>query len=137
MREEIIRFLKSVAINEFGFKEWNDYLENKSFEPYKFESSKFYVVFDNDNNIIATIGALKKDEDIIKLNSFYVKKEYRYHKIGTKLFDKIIEFSKSNNYKKIILCTYDKYEIATAFYQRRGFKIYKNDEYERWYEKEL
>lgn len=56
------------------------------------------IVFDNENNIIATIGGLKVDDETIKLNSFYVKKDYRYHKIGTKLYNEIIKFSK----KKII-----------------------------------
>lgn len=137
LRNEIVDFLKSVAIDEFGFNEWKDYLENKSFEPYKKDSSKFLVVFDNENNIIATIGGLKVDDEIIKLNSFYVKKDYRYHKIGTKLYNEIIKFSKDKNYKYMILCTYDRYDIATKFYQNREFRIYKNDELERWYKKEL
>lgn len=137
LRNEIVDFLKSVAIDEFGFNEWKDYLENKSFEPYKKDSSKFLVVFDNENNIIATIGGLKVDDKTIKLNSFYVKKDYRYHKIGTKLYNEIIKFSKDRNYEYMILCTYDRYDIATKFYQKRGFKIYKNDELERWYKKEL
>lgn len=137
LRNEIVDFLKSVAIDEFGFNEWKDYLENKSFEPYKKDSSKFLVVFDNENNIIATIGGLKVDDEIIKLNSFYVKKDYRYHKIGTKLYNEIIKFSKDRNYKYMILCTYDRYDIATKFYQKREFRIYKNDELERWYKKEL
>lgn len=137
LRNEIVDFLKSVAIDEFGFNEWKDYLENKSFEPYKKDSSKFFVVFDNENNIIATIGGLKVDDKTIKLNSFYVKKDYRYHKIGTKLYNEIIKFSKDRNYEYMILCTYDRYDIATKFYQKRGFKIYKNDELERWYKKEL
>ncbi len=136
-RNKIIDFLKSVAIDEFGFKEWKDYLENKSFEPYKSDSSEFLIVFDNENNIIATIGALKVDDETIKLNSFYVKKDYRYHKIGTKLYNEIIKFSKEMDYKYMILCTYDRYDIATKFYQKQGFKIYKNDELERWYKKEL
>lgn len=137
LRGEIINFLKSVAIDEFGFDEWKDYLENKSFEPYKKDSSKFLVVFDNQDNIIATVGGLMVDEETIKLNSFYVKKDYRYHKLGTKLYNEIIKFSKRKNYKYMILCTYDKYDIATKFYQKREFKIYKNDELERWYKKEL
>lgn len=137
LRLDIIEFLKGVAIDEFGFNEWKDYLENKSFEPYKNGTSKFLIVYNNDNNIIATIGGLMKDNETIKLNSFYVKKDYRYHKIGTKLYNEIIKFSKEQNYKYMILCTYDKYDVATKFYQKRGFKIYKNDELERWYKKEL
>ena len=137
LKIKVIEFLKSVAIDEFGFKEWKNYLENKSFEPYKKDTSKFLIVVDNDNNIIATIGGLKVDEETIKLNSFYVKKEYRFNRIGTKLYNELIEYSKKMNYKYMILCTYDKYDIATKFYQNRGFRIYKNDELERWYKKEL
>lgn len=137
LKYKIIYFLKSVAIDEFGFSEWKDYLENKSFEPYKLESSKFLIALDNDNNIIATIGALKKDEETIKINSFYVKKDYRFNKIGTKLYNEIINFSKERGYKYVILCTYDKYDIATKFYQKRGFKICDIHESERWYKKEL
>lgn len=137
LRTQIIEFLKSVAIDEFGFKEWKNYLENKSFEPYKTDYSKFMIVFDNDDNIIATIGGLQVDNETIKLNSFYVKKDYRYHKIGTNLYNELIKYSKKMNYKYMILCTYDKYDIATKFYQKRGFRIYKNDEFERWYKKEL
>ena len=95
------------------------------------------IVFDNDDNIIATIGGLQVDNETIKLNSFYVKKDYRYHKIGTNLYNELIKYSKKMNYKYMILCTYDRYDVATKFYQKRGFKIYKNDELERWYKKEL
>lgn len=137
LRTQIVEFLKSVAIDEFGFKEWKNYLEKKSFEPYKTDYSKFMIVFDNDDNIIATIGGLQVDNETIKLNSFYVKKDYRYHKIGTNLYNELIKYSKKMNYKYMILCTYDKYDIATKFYQKRGFRIYKNDEFERWYKKEL
>lgn len=137
LRTQIIKFLKSVAIDEFGFKEWKNYLENKSFEPYKTDYSKFMIVFDNDDNIIATIGGLQVDNETIKLNSFYVKKDYRYHKIGTNLYNELIKYSKKMNYKYMILCTYDRYDVATKFYQKRGFRIYKNDELERWYKKEL
>ena len=137
LRTQIIEFLKSVAIDEFGFKEWKNYLENKSFEPYKTDYSKFMIVFDNDDNIIATIGGLQVDNETIKLNSFYVKKDYRYHKIGTNLYNELIKYSKKMNYKYMILCTYDRYDVATKFYQKRGFRIYKNDELERWYKKEL
>lgn len=51
------------------------------------------IVLDGDN-IIATIGGLKVDDYTIKLNSFYVKKEYRYQRIGRELYDRLIKFSK-------------------------------------------
>ena len=137
LRTNIIDFLKSVAIDEFGFNEWKEYLEHKSFTPYKIDTSKFLVMFNDTNDIIATIGALKVDEESIKLNSFYVKKEYRYQHLGTKLYNKIINYSIEKGYKSMILCTYDKYDVATKFYQNRNFRKYKTEELERWYRKDL
>lgn len=136
-KDRVISFLKSVAIDEFGFSKWKNYLENKHFEPYYKNDSCFLITHDQDENIIATIGALKVNEDTIKINSFYVKDEYRFSGIGTKIYNQIVDFCKKNNYKEIILCTYDKFDIATNFYQKRGFKIYKTDEEERWYKKVL
>lgn len=137
LRNKIIEFLKSVTIDEFGFKEWKDYLETKDFEPYKTEYSKFMIVLDGDN-IIATIGGLKVDDYTIKLNSFYVKKEYRYQGIGKELYNRLIDFSIKMNYKYMILCTYDEYDIATTFYEKEGFKLFEENEYkQRWYKKEL
>ena len=111
LRNKIIEFLKSVTIDEFGFKEWKDYLENKDFSPYKTEHSKFMIVLDGDN-IIATIGGLQVDDYTIKLNSFYVKREYRYQGIGKELYNRLIDFSIKMNYKYMILCTYDEYDIC-------------------------
>ena len=37
----------------------------------------------------------------------------------------------------MILCTYDKYDVATKFYKNRDFRIFKNDELEHWYKKDL
>ena len=137
LRTNIIEFLKSIAIDEFGFNEWKEYLEHKSFTPYKIDTSKFLVMFNKTNDIIATIGALKVDEESIKLNSFYVKKEYRYQHLGTKLYNEIINYSIEKGYKSMILCTYDKYDVATKFYKNRDFRIFKNDELEHWYKKDL
>ena len=53
------------------------------------------------------------------------------------VINEIINFSKERGYKYVILCTYDKYDIATKFYQKRGFKICDIHESERWYKKEL
>ena len=71
MRQQVIDFLKSVAIDEFGFSEWKQYLENKDFSSYEKGESIFYVAYLG-NQIIATCGGLKKDDTTIKLNSFYI-----------------------------------------------------------------
>ena len=134
MREDVINFLKSVAIDEFGFSEWKQYLENKDFSSYEKGESIFLVVY-YQGQIIATCGGLKKDEQTIKLNSFYVGKQYRYQKIGSKLFSKFEQFAKQNGFSQIILCTYKQYENAWHFYSKRGFYLYEKDGHELWCKK--
>ena len=134
-KNDVINFLIDVAIGEFGFYEWEDYLKNKDFTPYEKKDSLFLMVLDN-NKLIGTIGLLKVDDNTLKLNSFYVNKDYRNNKIGTELYDIAINFAKNNNYKKIILCTYDKFDIASKFYNNRGFYLQrKEDNGEIWLEK--
>lgn len=135
-KDKIINFLISIAIDEFGHHNWLDYLKNKDFTPYLLNDSKFLIVLE-DKKIIATIGALKVDKNIIKINSFYIDKNYRGKKLGTKLYNLILDFSKQNNYKEIILCTYDEYSIAKIFYDKNGFKLYKIDGNEKWMKKDI
>lgn len=130
LKKQIIDFLKNQAIDEFGFVEWKDYLENKDFTPYLTNESLFVIIYDN-NKIIATIAGLKKDIYTIKLNSFYVDKDYRNKKLGKYLYNLFYEFSKKY-YKTIILCTYDVFDIAYNFYQKQNFILYKIDGKEKW-----
>lgn len=135
LKTKIIDFLIEIAVCEFKHDTWLDYFKDKDFSPYKLNTSKFFIAMENDE-IIATCGMLMIDSDIVKLNSFYVKSEYRYNGIGKKLFSMAIDFAIKNNYKKIILCTNNDYKLATRFYEKHGFKTYKmEDNYENWMEK--
>lgn len=135
-KEKIISFLISICIDEFNHYNWMDYLKNKDFSPYTLNDSLFLIALHN-NEIIGSIGALKVNKDTIKINSFYVKKEYRNKKIGTSLYNKIINFIENNNYKEIILCTYDSYNVASIFYKKNNFILYKIDGEEKWMKKQL
>ncbi len=138
LREEIVNFIKSIAIDEFGFKEWKDYLENKDFSSYENGESIFIIVKNESDEIIATCGGLKVDSETIKLNSLYVEKSYRGQHIGSILYQKVEEFAKEKGFKYIILCTYEKFDMAKDFYKKRGFKLYKiEEEIELWCKKEI
>lgn len=137
-KEEIIEFLIEIASDEFGYHEWEKYFKEKSFEPYKKEGSKFYVVLNKADQIIGTCGGLKQSDETIKLNSFYMSPNYREHGIGGKVYKLLLEYAMEAKYKEIILCTYKKFDIAVQFYEKRGFKVYKiEDNGEMWYKKEL
>lgn len=132
-KKQIIQFLKEVTIDEFGFKEWDDYLTNKDFSPYHKQDSMF-LLLRIENKIIGTIGGLKVDNNTIKLNSFYIKKEYRNKKLGMLLYQLFYNFAQKY-YKEIILCTYNIFSIATQFYEKQGFVLYKQEGKELWMKK--
>lgn len=136
-KEKIIEFLIRVAIGEFGYTEWENYFKTKSFEPYENNQGEFLIALNSQGDIIGTCGALKKTDATIKLNSFYILSEYRDKGIGKKLYDKVMEYIVEKNYKEIILCTFEKFNIAIEFYKKRGYKLYETIDDEFWYKKEL
>lgn len=135
-KKEIIDFLIKIAVDEFKHYNWIDYLNNKDFSPYLLDDSKFLIAI-KDNQIIGTIGGLKIDDKIIKLNSFYVDNKYRNQGIGKKLYRLLLYFCKEKQYKTIILCTYDEYDIAKKIYDKENFILYKEDGNEKWMKKEI
>lgn len=139
-QNQIKDFLIDICVNEFHKISWLDYLQNKDFSPY-LKDSNFIIVLD-DNQIIATCGMLKINEDIIKLNSFYVKKNYRHKGIGNKIFDISESFAKNNGFKKIILCAHKSFSDSIEFYNNHNYKLYKvetdnMEEPELWYIKNI
>lgn len=136
-KDKIIEFLIEVAIKEFGYKEWENYYRTKSFEPYKCDEGKFLIALDSNNEIVGTCAALKKTEETIKLNTFYILSEYRSRGLGKKLYNIIMDYILENNYKEVILCTFEKFNIAIQFYKKRGYELYETIDDEFWYKKEL
>lgn len=136
-KNQIIDFLIEVAIGEFGYTEWENYFKTKSFEPYKNNEGKFLIALNSDEKIIGTCAALKKTEETVKLNTFYILSEYRSIGLGKQLYNKVMDYIQENNYKEIILCTFEKFSIAIEFYKKRGYKLYETVDDEFWYKKEL
>lgn len=136
-KDEIIQFLIDVAIGEFGYTEWENYFKTKSFEPYKNNEGEFLIALNSKGKIIGTCGGLKKTDTTIKLNTFYILSEYRDKGIGKKLYNMIMDYILEKNYKEIILCTFEKFNIAIKFYEKRGYKLYETIDDEFWYKKEL
>lgn len=79
--------------------------------------NSFYIALNSDNEIIGTLGirGYDKNFEIFKGNysqdrtaslwRTYIDKEYKRHKIGTKLVSIAEEFAKNHNYKEIYLHT--------------------------------
>lgn len=136
-REDIIKFLIQITSEEFGFTDWRDYFEHKLVEKYKTEKNTFWIALNKENQVIGTCGGLQQNNNIIKMNCFYINSKYRNLGIGQKLYDLFLNFAKKENYKEIILCTFKEFDIAIKFYEKRGFELYETTEDEFWYRKKL
>lgn len=136
-REDIIKFLIQITSEEFGFTDWRDYFEHKLVEKYKIGNNNFWIALNKENQVIGTCGGLQQNNNTIKMNCFYINSKYRNLGIGQKLYDLFLNFSKKENYKEIILCTFKEFDIAIKFYEKRGFELYETTEDEFWYRKKL
>ena len=65
----------------------------------------------------------QKENKVWELKKLYVSSTYRGEGIAHKLYDKLIDYAKKNNIKRIELGTYNKMKAAVKFYEKKGFKI--------------
>lgn len=135
---QIVEFIKEIAIKEYKYIDWEDYFRRMEFSKYKNnDDSKFYIALNNKNEIVGTIGALKITNEEVKMNSLYVRKDYRQLGIAKKLYELLLQFVKSKNYKVITLRTFLKFTNAINFYENNGFIKYNQDDESYFYKKEI
>ncbi len=95
----------------------------------------FYILEINDK-IVGTIAVIKKG-NIAELKRWYVDKEFQGKGYGSKLLDKAILFCKKNKVNKIEFETNKKFLKAHLLYEKRGFKVVREDDRSFYMEKEL
>ncbi len=77
--------------------------------------------------VIGTIAVRKISGEIGEIKRFYVAKEYRGQKYGSELLDFALAFCSDSGFKKCVLDTDMTQKDAQRLYERRGFKIYRQD----------
>ncbi len=135
--KDIVNHIKKIAMDEFEYNDWENYFNRMSFEEYKNEGSKFWIVLNGKDEVIGTIGALKVSSEEVKMNSLYVNKDYRKLGIAKELYELLINFSKQQGYKKVTLRTFFKFTNAINFYEKIGFVKYDQDDESYFYIKTL
>jgi len=101
--KDIVKHIRKIAMEEFEYKDWEDYFNRMSFEEYQNEGSKFWIALNDKDEVIGTVGALKVSTEEIKMNSLYVNIDYRKLGIAKELYELLINFAKQQSYKKITL----------------------------------
>ena len=140
---EIISFDKKYVKN---FHDLNiEWLENYFYvEPHDKEvlenpvsyiiDNKGYIFFAKYNNEIVGTVALIKEKECYELSKMAVSPKYQGLKIGQKLMEKCIDFSKQKGWNKIMLYSNRKLNPAISLYKKVGFKeveLEKDVHYER------
>ena len=92
-------------------------------------NNNYYLIYYNNELAgfskiqLNTINNNIKAKNITKLDRFYLLKDFYGKKLGLKLFEFNIEFSKKNQQKGIWLAVWVENKRAIKFYEKAGFKI--------------
>lgn len=89
---------------------------------------------EEDTAIIGCVALMKMEENVFELTKMAVKPEYRGQKIGQKLMDYTLAYSKSQHWDHLIIYSNRKLENAIYLYKKYGFEeipIENNNPYSR------
>ena len=67
-KNEIIRFVEKVAIDEYGYHNWKKDIDNMFFDIYKEKANNFFIALNTYGEIVGTCAGLKQTDEVIKLN---------------------------------------------------------------------
>lgn len=106
------------------------YKEGKeSFEKRIKDEDKLVLVAEIDGMIIGYLaGGITKTESWrpikrSELENIFIKENFRDKEVGTKLFEKFLNWSSRKGAKKLFVDTYAKNEKAVSFYEKMGFEL--------------
>lgn len=121
-KKEVISLILNIWENEFDYKgvERPDIYNIPEFYQKNIDSN-FWVAL-SDNELIGTVGLIKKSGNSAFLKRMAVKKEFRNQGLGEKLFQTILKFAKKHNIKTIYVGTVPENTEAIKFYKSHGFK---------------
>lgn len=125
-KEELIKLWLSVCVQEHGFENWKEEISMLDESEYE----KIIVAVDDDN-IIGSMAYKKINEDVAELKRVYIYSQYRGKGIAKELYSTIMNKIKENNYKKVLVETWEKFASGRAFYYKNNFKleIQENERY--------
>ncbi len=117
-KEEIYEMVAEILGNIFN----GDPTQFKLLKEFRIKKDYLlFLVVEIDGKIVGTMALKKINKETVRLKRMYTRKEYTGRGIAQKLLNHLIDFSKKNNYKKILLHTYPIMKNANRFYKKNGF----------------
>lgn len=121
-KEKIIKLWLDVAVEEYGYKEWEDEIKMLGVTEYD-----QILVAVCEGKIVGTMAYKKVDERIAELKRVYIYKEFRGKGIAKELYDKIIEIIREKKFEKVIVETWENFKSGINFYNKNNFKLILKD----------
>ncbi|EPR78795.1 Glucosamine 6-phosphate N-acetyltransferase [Spraguea lophii 42_110] len=92
----------------------------------KIKYKEIYIIVAEENNVVVGAGTVFFEPKFIRnlgtkayIEDIVVRGKYRGRGIGKKIIEKLVEYAKSNNVYKIVLCCD---ENKVKFYEKCGFE---------------
>lgn len=92
-------------------------------EFYQIKRGNFWVALNEENEVVGSIALIDMGGHEGAIRKMFVKKEYRGKEFGIaqKLFDTLLDWSKSHDINALYLGTIERLQAAIRFYERNGF----------------
>lgn len=88
----------------------------------------FWMALNEKQEVVGTIGLMRKMEGVGILKKFFVHKDCRRQGVGFRLYSTLLAFCVSHNFKILLLDTPAVAEDSHKFYERNGFaRIHKSE----------
>ena len=84
-------------------------------------------IAERNGEIVGSIFCVRKSKTIAQLRLLYVEPRERGTGIGTRLVDECVEFARRRKYTKIMLWTNSVLDSARRIYERKGFRLVKEE----------
>ena len=82
----------------------------------------FDVIEDDSGTIVGSVGLYPKENGVAELRKMYLLPDYRGRGLGRGMLNRVLEFAREHNFKRIELETSSRLTDAIALYQQNGFK---------------
>ena len=90
------------------------------------KNGEFLIATDNEK--IVGMGALRRiDSKTAEIKRMRVRQAHQGKGIGSLILDNLIEKAEKRGYKRLILDTTEKMQVAQNLYKSKGFREYKRD----------
>ncbi|WP_104697028.1 MULTISPECIES: GNAT family N-acetyltransferase [unclassified Helicobacter] len=117
-------YFDSIRQNASGFIQRLDLMPDiKDVVFWKKKQGDAFFYLKKHQEIVGMCGLVKKDDGVVELSKFHIKKEYQNQGLGKKMLLFVQKYASNNFFNKIVLHVSKTQKAAIALYLSQGFEI--------------